>query len=138
MQELRLYWEGTEASVRASVARAHAAGQLVEVRAVGATEPGLVAAAVVLRTPTAPRQHPDTPRQRSPRRTVWLAGGGCAAGLAVGVPSGWAARWLLEWVAAHAAGILGGLAVLIVLTSWWLAGQAGACPGLHCPGCRCG
>lgn len=29
--------------------------------------------------------------------------------------------------------LLGFLAVLVV---WWLLGQTGACPGLHCPGCR--
>jgi hypothetical protein len=29
--------------------------------------------------------------------------------------------------------IIGLLAALVV---WFLLGQAGACPGLHCPGCR--
>lgn len=27
---------------------------------------------------------------------------------------------------------------LIVLVLWVLAGRTGHCPGLHCPGCKCG
>lgn len=30
----------------------------------------------------------------------------------------------------------GAAVVLVVLAAWWLLGRAGACPGLHCPGCR--
>lgn len=41
-------------------------------------------------------------------------------------------------VAEHRAGIVGALVAAGAAMVWVLLGQAGACPGLHCPGCRCG
>lgn len=40
------------------------------------------------------------------------------------------------WTAEHWQELLGA-AALAALALWWLLGRVGACPGLHCPGCKC-
>jgi hypothetical protein len=72
-----------------------------------------------------------TPEPR-PRRTRvrWVVAGTVAgAGVLSGVG-------YLVWLALP---VLEGLALLaaVVFVAWMLLGQRGACPGLHCPGCKC-
>ncbi len=70
------------------------------------------------------------PTRAASTAAVWWVGGGIAAATAaVCTVAGLLA--LRYWAV-----ILGGLAVLLAV--WWLLGRAGACPGLHCPGCGCG
>lgn len=40
--------------------------------------------------------------------------------------------------AAKAIAPAAGAVAFVVFVGWLLLGQAGACPGLHCPGCKCG
>lgn len=73
------------------------------------------------------------------RRRAVLGGAGIGAAVTLAcVAFGWAVLAVAGWVAAHAGEIwrtaLGGGA--IILGAWWVLGKLGACPGVHCPGCR--
>jgi hypothetical protein len=131
--EIEREWTGDAVAVRRAVELARERGQLVDEQWLPAT-PGEAAVKVVLR----PGALPAGQRQR--QRSVpwrWIAGATALVGSAVG--TGWllwlAANAAVGWLVAHAAHIAGGLAV--VALAWWLLGQAGACPGVHCPGCGC-
>lgn len=128
-------WSGSADAVRRALEIAEGRGQLVSVEPLRAGPRG-VAVRVVLRpsaltrTPTPPRQTPTRPRQR---RWVRWAIGSTAALLLLGAIV-WLVVEAVAWAFAHVAqilGVLGGGAFLL-----FLAGQAGVCPGVHCPGCR--
>jgi hypothetical protein len=70
------------------------------------------------------------PARWSVRRRVGVA---AAVATGIAVPTALALWWL--W--AHRILVVGVLVGLGALVIWWGAGQAGACPGLHCPGCKC-
>lgn len=77
--------------------------------------------------------------ERPPRRRVrtrWVAAG-VAGGTVALAGAGWLAYIAVDALLAHALPLLGGLVLLMLLLGWVGAGQAGACPGLHCPGCKC-
>ncbi len=77
--------------------------------------------------------------RRQVRRRVPL-GAKVGIGVSLAMLAGgltWATYLIVAAVVAHWAAILGLLVVALVLVAWWGAGQAGACPGLHCPGCKC-
>lgn len=67
-----------------------------------------------------------TPRPRRRVRVRWVAAGGVATAGLVGV--GYLVYLAWAW-------ILG--AVVLAAVVWVLLGQRAACPGLHCPGCKC-
>lgn len=67
------------------------------------------------------------------RRMVAVVAGGTIALASVGYLVYLATMELVD----HALPVLGGVILLMLLLGWVGAGQAGACPGLHCPGCRC-
>jgi hypothetical protein len=123
-------WQAHPSAVRRAVQLARARGQLVAVEPLPAPC-GQAAVRVVLRTQALP-----TP----PRRTHywWAAGALVFVAAAGGV--GWVMWWAASWAAAHSAQIgrvvLG--AAVVVVGGWWLLGRIGACPGIHCPGCRHG
>ena len=71
------------------------------------------------------------PRRRWPVPTVI---GATVAVLLGG--AAYAVHEVLVWTATHWQQLLGA-AIAAVLLMWWLAGRLGACPGLHCPGCKC-
>lgn len=103
---------------------------LVEVR------PGLVRARVVLPGTVAVRPEPGLSRPAPrPRRTGRVK---LAVGTAVVVLVLLAVGWVVYEVWVYRYVILGLLVVAAVLAGWYGLGRAGACPGLHCPGCRCG
>lgn len=71
----------------------------------------------------------STPRRRWPIAVAAITG--CAAVLA---GLGWAVAQLVHAITASAPAIAGAL-FLVLLVAWLLAGRAGVCAGLHCPGC---
>ena len=66
-------------------------------------------------------------------RVRWVAAG-AVAGTGVLAGLGWLAYLALVAVLPY----LAGTAVLLLLLCWVALGQSGSCPGLHCPGCKCG
>lgn len=69
---------------------------------------------------------------------VWITVGTLAViGAVVAGRAGWQAwLWLrVNWVGL-VTGTVGGLAVLLGI--WITLGALGRCPGIHCPGCKCG
>jgi hypothetical protein len=60
-----------------------------------------------------------------------------AAGTAAALPVLGAVAWLAYEVWVYRYVILGMLVVAALLGGWVVAGQAGVCPGVHCPGCKC-
>jgi hypothetical protein len=119
------HWTGYEITVRRAVEVARHRGQLVDVQWLPAS-PGRASAVVRLR----PHVLPAAPRTR--RSSWWWAAGlGAAGTVALG---GWGLWIAVSWLVAHAAHIAGGAAILALL--WIGLGQLGACPGVHCPGCR--
>ncbi len=76
---------------------------------------------VELQRPTAP--------VRPVSAATWWACGGIATLIAAVVATAALVAWHYRAV------ILGALALAVAV--WWLLGRAGACPGLHCPGCSC-
>jgi hypothetical protein len=72
-------------------------------------------------------------RHRSHRRWVAI---GVASGTAVTAGVVYLVYLAVTALLAHLALILG-TGALMLLLGWVGAGQAGACPGLHCPGCKC-
>jgi hypothetical protein len=127
--EVERLWTGTDVSVRRAVELARERGQLVDERWLPARA-GEAAVKVVLRPAALPAGKRSVPWR-------WIAGATTLVGSAVG--AGWlvwlAANAAVGWLVAHAAHIVGGVA--LVLAVWWLLGRAGACPGVHCPGCGC-
>lgn len=77
--------------------------------------------------------------QRPERRRVqtrWVVAGVAGGTVALG-GAGFLAYLATAELVANALPFLGGLILLMLLLGWVGAGQAGACPGLHCPGCKC-
>ena len=132
MNEIERLWTGTDESVRHAVHLARIREQLVDEQWLPA-RPGEAAVRVVLRAPALPAG-----RTRRPVPYRWMAG---VTTLALGaIGTGWLLWWAataaIGWLVAHVEHIVGGLAVVLLV--WWLLGRAGACPGIHCPGCSCG
>lgn len=81
--------------------------------------------------PARPAQHArPTARVTRTERTALVFAGGALVGAAAGI----AAMLAVQWLLAHLLLIAGVLIALAALL--WLAGRAGVCPGIHCPGCR--
>lgn len=127
---------GTPDQVRAWLERAHEAGRLVAVTPPVPVAPGsdrIQVTATVLPMVQV-EAYARSGRQGQPvrwsvRRRLVVAS--TVAVLLLGA-AGWVAYeiWVYRYV------IL--LVVAGLLAAWVLLGRAGACPGLHCPGCRCG
>jgi hypothetical protein len=94
-----------------------------------------VLARYVDRTQRTPDQTP-LPMPEPVRRRVrvrWVVGG-VAVGVGVGSGLGFAVYKVLVAVIPL---LPAAFALLVLLAlAWFLLGRAGACPGLHCPGCR--
>ena len=73
-------------------------------------------------------------RRRVRRRWVVAS---VAGGTVALTGAGFLAYLATAELVAHALPFLGGLVLLMHALGWVGAGQAGACPGLHCPGCKC-
>jgi ABC-type nitrate/sulfonate/bicarbonate transport system permease component len=116
---------GTPAQVRATLRAWQASGQLIDHTAEQPV-PG-APGRVMVRYWLAKRPTP---------RTAGRSGAAVAAGLAVGLVAGVAVGLAVGWVLHHLV-VLAGVAAVVLLVAWWLAGQSGSCPGLHCPGCKC-
>lgn len=107
----------------------HRRGELVSRRLVGyrlGPEP-----LVVIRVRVIDRQQPH----RRNVRVRWIVAG-AATGAAALTVGGYLVYLATADLMAHLGQVLGGLAVLHLL-GWFAAGQAGSCPGLHCPACKC-
>lgn len=90
---------------------------------------------VTVRLAARPRPVATPPPRRRPEvvaAVVLLAASGVVGGVWM-----WALLALILGVAREVASAVV-VAALAALLAWALLGQAGACPGLHCPGCRCG
>lgn len=75
---------------------------------------------------------------RSVMSRPWLLAAVAVGTLVALALLGYAVVEVVAWVAAHWRTLLGGTAFLCVLAIWHLLGRSGACPGIHCPGCKCG
>lgn len=105
---------------------------------------------------TAPEPVPGRPGEVTVRATVlpvvqvraytrvqgqpvrWSVRRRLAVGTAVALPVVGAVVWLAYEVWVYRYVILGVLVVAGLVALWVALGQAGVCPGLHCPGCKCG
>jgi hypothetical protein len=130
---------GTPAELAAWGAQLRARGVTGEV-SLAEVSPGVVRARVVLpgtvavRTPAAARR---SWAWRMPRWSRWATvGGAVAAAGGVVYEAVQAYLWLREHWAVLVGYTVAALVALLIV--WHLLGRAGACPGLHCPGCRCG
>lgn len=117
-------WPANDAGRRAAEL-AYARGQLVHAERHGDV------VRVVLRVPAG---RATRVRQRATGRpwlvpAVVIGGAVTAVGVLVLL-----LRWVVLWLADHAAQVLGVLGALLVVM--YLLGRVGACPGVHCPGCR--
>jgi hypothetical protein len=77
-------------------------------------------------------------RAGHPAPARWSVRRRAAVAAAVVVPLALVAGLLLWWLWVHIVLVLGVTVAALLLTGWWGAGQVGVCPGLHCPGCKCG
>jgi hypothetical protein len=129
---------GTPAEVAATVAMIRDTGRLV-----AATAPRQRAAAdsrvTVVVTVRGPRTAAaPVPRRRSRR---WIAptviiAASTATVAALGYAVATLARATVHAVTANVHIVLGGLLLLALVLFVFVLGRAGACPGIHCPGCR--
>lgn len=116
--------------VAALVENWRACGQLVGLRAPKAV-PGTRHVAVAVRLRTQPQPAPVSARRS--HRAHFIAGGSLVgAGGLVGV--GYLAYSAVMAVIPLLPGAIA--LVLLLALAWFVLGQAGACPGVHCPGCR--
>lgn len=116
---------GHPAAVANAIQTAHRQGRLVEYSRARWVNRRDVVVDLVLIEP-APR-----PRRRWVLPTAigtTVAGALTAAGYGVYTVGTWTAEHWQELL---------GAAALAALALWWLLGRVGACPGLHCPGCKC-
>lgn len=112
---------GEPAQVDAALAALRARGDLVAEGACVELVDGRIAVEL--------RYVDRTPEPRSYRAPVVAGGAVVTAGL-IGV-AGWLA---VEWMIGHWVLIVGALiAAAVVMVA---LGRVGACPGIHCPGCR--
>lgn len=126
---------GTPAAVREALVTAHTRGRLVSMSDPVPESVGRVRVDVVLLEPAAAPAERPAPAH-SGRRPHWVLP--TVAGAAVAALGGLALAlaWLARWVAAHLAGVLGALAVVVVALAFLLATRfRRSCVGLHCGGC---
>jgi hypothetical protein len=134
---------GTPTEITTVLAAAQATGRLVYAsapRPMPAGDPRVSVAVRVLdrsptvaRAPARPAVIARTPRRRLKRPTVVAMA--VTAILPVLIGLGYAIVLLVQTVIALIPAILGVLFILALL--WFALGRAGACPGVHCPGCGC-
>lgn len=124
---------GTPTEVTNVLTAAQATGRLVYAsapRPMPSGDPRVsVTVRVLDRSPTVAR----APRRRLKRPTMVAIA--VATILPVLIGLSYAAVLLVQTVIALIPAILAGLFLLALL--WFALGRAGACPGVHCPGCGC-
>jgi ferric-dicitrate binding protein FerR (iron transport regulator) len=74
---------------------------------------------------------------RPARRRRWGVLGLVAVGLAAAGGVLWLVITVVQFATANWQALLGAV-VGLALALWFAAGRAGACPGIHCVGCKCG
>jgi hypothetical protein len=125
---------GTPVQVGQTLDRLARTGQLARVsdpQPTGQAGQVLVTVQVLQPRPAAALAARTGPRRRV-RPWVWWTAGGAAVAVLAGLV--WLVVVAVAWVVAHWAHLLVGLVLLAVLLG--LAGRAGVCVGVHCPGCR--
>lgn len=120
---------GTRQQVANVIRTAHRSGQLVTL---GPIQPMPTDRSKVCVTATFTQPTIRT-RRRLPRRHAAIITVAVASTTVLAL-LGWAGYLLVQLVAAHWPLILGVLT--LAATALLLAGRAGICPGIHCPGCR--
>ena len=71
-----------------------------------------------------------------PRARRALIAAAATAGIAALAGATYAVYAAVAWAVTHWQLLLGAALTAVALL-WWLVGRLGACPGLHCPGCKC-